>query len=365
MRVLYFQGVEMEAYIQGIGAVTPQKTFTGDGFLQEVMEYHNVRYLKCIEPVYNDFIDPMASRRMSRIVKMGVCAALKCLVEAGLENPDAIITGTGLGCIEDTEKFLGSLYTNEEQLLNPTPFIQSTHNTIAAAIALKLKCNSYNNTYVHRGFSFESALLDSMMMLQEGAASQVLTGGMDELTTHSFTITDRLGFWKKQAIHNLGLLNYKSKGSLAGEGIVFFVLSHQHTDKSLARISAINTLYKPGNKAELTDNLASFIQQSVGGTEGIDLAILGLNGDTDQDENYRQIRNSLFSEIPCAYYKHLCGEYDTSSSFALYLAAMILKEQHVPEVLKCDNKPVGKIRNVLLYNHVRNINHTMLLISSC
>ncbi|NJK84751.1 MAG: beta-ketoacyl synthase chain length factor [Bacteroidales bacterium] len=112
----------------------------------------------------------MASRRMSRIVKMGICSALKCLKESGVEVPDAIITGTGFGCIEDTEKFLGSIIQNEEKMLNPTPFIQSTHNTVGAAIALKIKCNNYNNTYVHRGFSFEHALLDGLMLLNEDKA---------------------------------------------------------------------------------------------------------------------------------------------------------------------------------------------------
>ena len=104
---------------------------------------------------------------MSRIVKMGVFAALSCLRNAEVEIPDAIIAGTGLGCLEDTEKFLGSMYTSEEKLLNPTPFIQSTHNTVAGAIALAIKCHGYNATYTHRGFSFESALIDALMQIHD------------------------------------------------------------------------------------------------------------------------------------------------------------------------------------------------------
>ena len=52
--------------------------------------------------------------------------------------PDAIITGTGLGCLEDTEKFLTAMVTNKEEFLTPTSFIQSTHNTVSAQIALLL-----------------------------------------------------------------------------------------------------------------------------------------------------------------------------------------------------------------------------------
>ncbi|MBN1416846.1 MAG: beta-ketoacyl synthase chain length factor [Bacteroidales bacterium] len=355
----------MEAFINGISAISPQKTFPGGGLWKEVTEYNNVQYLKCIESRYNDYLDPMAARRMSRIVKMGVCAATECLHMAGVESPDAIITGTGLGCIEDTEKFLTSIYANEETLLNPTPFIQSTHNTVAAGIALKFKCNHYNNTYVHRGFSFENALLDGLMLLHEGAADNILVGGLDELTEKSFIITYRLGLWKRKSINSLTLLDHKTRGSLAGEGTAFFVLSRKKKENTLARIHTPGTIYKPGNTAEVEAALSGFIQRNVGNISDVDLVIMGLNGDPLQDEVYYQLKTNLFHPIACTYYKHLCGEYDTSSSFALYLAAMILKEQQVPEAMRLDNKPPGKIRNVLVYNHLRNKNHAMFLLSSC
>ncbi|MBN2275259.1 MAG: beta-ketoacyl synthase chain length factor [Bacteroidales bacterium] len=329
------------------------------------MAYHHADYLKCIEPAYIDFMDPMASRRMSRIVKMGVCAALKCLRDAGIDNPGAIVTGTGLGCIADTEKFLGSLYANEEKLLNPTPFIQSTHNTVAAAIALMLKCKNYNNTFVHRGFSFEDALLDGLMLLQEHSASNVLVGGLDELTDHSYTITSRLGLWKKQSLDNLRLLDYKDDGSLPGEGVAFFLLSESKSEKSLAKINAVSTFYKPDSHAEAERKIQDFVSTHLGDIANVDFVITGMNGDRVADEVYHHLGRTLFSRLPCGYYKHLCGEYDTSSSFALYLASMILKTQQVPVVLKCDDKPVGKMKNILIYNHLRSVNHGIFLVSTC
>jgi 3-oxoacyl-(acyl-carrier-protein) synthase len=355
----------MEVYINSISAISPQVTFTGEKLLQELKEYDGVRYLKCIEPQYNEFIDPMAARRMSRIIKMGVCSALKCLKDAGVSNPDAIITGTGLGCIEDTEKFLISVYDNEEKLLNPTPFIQSTHNTVGASIALILKCNNYNNTYVHRGFSFEDALVDSMMFLKENHSKNVLAGGIDELTTNSFIITDRLGLWKKEPLNNLKLLDYKSNGSLAGEGAAFFMISNLKNENSIAKLNSVNTFYKSENISETENRLSDIIRKTVGNIGKIDLVIMGMNGDMFYDENYNHLRKTLFNSIPCAYYKHLCGEYDTSSSFALYLASGILKEQIVPSVLRLDEKPIKDINNILIYNNLRNVNHSVILLSSC
>jgi 3-oxoacyl-[acyl-carrier-protein] synthase II len=360
----YFPGIEMETFINGIGVISPQKTFMESGFLQEVMDYQEVSFLKCIEPPYNTYLDPMASRRMSRIVKMGVCGASQCIQDAAIEIPDAIITGTGLGCIEDTEKFLSSVFLNNENLLNPTPFIQSTHNSVAAAIALKIKCYNYNSTYVHRGFSFESALLDGLMLLMEKSAKNVLIGSVDEVTQNSYSLTKRLGFWKKQPIKNLKLLENKTKGSLAGEGIAFFMLSQFQRENTYAKINSIRTLYKPESTATIENQLSDFIHKAGLTVYDIDLLILGLNGDPGQDKIYYHLVGNQFNNKPCACFKHLCGEYDTSSSFALYLASKILKEQIVPDILCLGDKPQRKIRNILIYNHLRNLNHSFFLLSN-
>ncbi len=134
---------------------------------------------------------------MSRTLKMGVAAAGKCLRDAGVEVPDAIIAGTGLGMMQDTEKFLTSILDNDEKFLTPTSFIQSTHNTVGAHIAVMLKCNNYNLTYVNENLSFESALLDSMIRIEENPDEKILLSGIDELTDAYFTITENAGFWKK------------------------------------------------------------------------------------------------------------------------------------------------------------------------
>lgn len=70
-------------------------------------------------------------------------------------------------------------------------------NTIGAQIALLTGNHSYNNTYVHRGFSFESALLDAALLLQEGEASTVLAGAVDEMTPALHAILGRMGCWEK------------------------------------------------------------------------------------------------------------------------------------------------------------------------
>ncbi|MES2733707.1 MAG: beta-ketoacyl synthase chain length factor [Bacteroidota bacterium] len=354
----------MDIFIKGLGNVSPQHTFAQDSFLEEVVEYnHNA--LSCIEPNYKDYIDANSARRMGRIIKMGVAASMACLKDAGIQQPDAIITGTGLGCIQDTEKFLSSIIEHGEQLLTPTSFIQSTHNTISAQIALILKCLQYNYTYVHRGFSFESSLLDSLMLLREGTAQHVLLGGADETTPNTFTIMQRLGHWKRQAVSNLNLLAAHSKGTISGEGASFFLLSNEPAENNYAKLVSVTTLYKPADYNEIEATITRFLQDASLEAKEIDLVLFGLNGDVEGDGIYHHLQQNYFAQQPATYFKHLCGEYHTASSFGLWLAAKMIRHQHIPEVVKLNTFSKMPIRNVLIYNHYRNINHSLILLQSC
>jgi 3-oxoacyl-(acyl-carrier-protein) synthase len=142
---------------------------------------------------YEAWIDSRQLRRMSRVMKFGVTAALMALKNAGIEKPDAIIAGTALGCLADTGTFLTQMIREDEGVLNPTPFMQSTHNTIASAIATMLQCNGYNCTYTQNEFSAEHALLDALMQLELNPDQSILVGGFDEITEDSRTVFERLG----------------------------------------------------------------------------------------------------------------------------------------------------------------------------
>ena len=148
----------MSLFIHGIGNISPQKTWDADLLPDEINKPASDRFY-AIEPDYAQFIDAKSIRRMSRIIKLGMGAATIALRQANIKVPDAIITGTGYGCLEDTGTFLAKMIENHEVALNPTPFIQSTHNTIGSQIALLLQCQGYNQTYAHGAFSFESVLI--------------------------------------------------------------------------------------------------------------------------------------------------------------------------------------------------------------
>ncbi|MEI7981092.1 MAG: beta-ketoacyl synthase chain length factor [Bacteroidota bacterium] len=348
------------AFINGIGLISPQKTSESRDFPSEVMEY-TADYLRCIEPVYRNYIDPIQSRRMSRLIKMGITSAKISLADAGCLMPDAIITGTGLGSVEDTEKILGEI-TKEERFLNPTPFIQSTYNTISSQIAIQLKCHNYNSTYVHRTFSFESGLTDALMQMEEGMATHVLVGAIDEMTMNHLQITRRIGQWKKEAVNNLKLLESRSPGALAGEGSAFFLLGREQSPSSYARIIDVGTWFNLNGSFKPENILPSFLGQHDLALEDIDLVLLGFNGDCDHDPVYRQFASRFFPGKPQAWYKHLCGEYHTATGFGLYVAAHILRYQRYPDILHLNSTAPSRLKNLLIYNHFRNVNHSMMLV---
>jgi 3-oxoacyl-[acyl-carrier-protein] synthase II len=354
----------MKIYIRSSACISPQKTFANDAFLTEPIEYNETR-LRAIEPDYPAFIDPKLIRRMSHVIKMGVAAAKDCLIRANTEMPGAIITGTALGCLEDTISFMVRMIELNEELLPPTAFIQSTHNTVAAQIALTLKCHEYNNTFVHKGISFESALLDAIMLLKEKEADNILVGGTEELTDVSYTILNRLGLYKRWPGSNLSLFETRSKGTIGGEGAVFFLLTGSHSPDNLVQFNGVQTFYKLNGIPEIEQKIKAFLARHELTIEDIDLVITGKNGDLKNDKVYYQMGQSLFNNVSLANYKHLSGEYSTSSSFALWLAANIIKKEVVPDVViekKINQKSPQKI---LIFNHYLNTYHSLMLISAC
>jgi hypothetical protein len=317
------------------------------------MVHTDSNLLACIEPDYKPFIPGNSLRRMTRVLKMGLTAALKCIQDSGLDTPGPIVTGTGKGSLQDTEKFIKEIAEYKETALNPTPFIQSTYNSVNGLIALQQKCTAYNNTFVHRGFSFENALLDSMMLIQEGA-SHTLTGAFEEITAEHFYIKSRIGFWKAAPVNSAELYQHLSPGTIAGEGATFFTLTGKPSPHSYAAISGFKMLYKPA-PGKLTATLKDF-------SAGADLIITGRNGDSNHEHFYEEL-DACYPGIPQLPFKHLCGEYDTAGAFGLWLAAQIIKAQQIPQQwfprLPQLSKPV---ESILFYNHFYGEQHVMLRI---
>src|SRR5690606_9380936 len=176
-------------FINGIGSVTIQDP-SYDLYTSEAQDVSYVNYAQ--QPSYKELIAPGMSRRMAKGIKMSIYAANQAIQEAQISDLDAILVGTSMGCIEDSEKFLQSVIENDEEYLTPTAFIQSTHNTVAGQLALHWKSNAYNFTFVNGGSSFESALFDAMMQIRFHGAKKILLGGVDEIGSYTYSLFQKI-----------------------------------------------------------------------------------------------------------------------------------------------------------------------------
>lgn len=325
----------MKIYINGSSSISAHQVFEPSMVLTEPT-IHSGDRLICIEPDYDKFLEPTQIRRLSRILKMGMATSMAAIKQADNPQIDAIITGTGFGYLEDTARFLLKMIDPDDRSMNPTAFIQSTYNTISSLVAINLKNNGYNNTFVHSGFSFESALDDAILLLKTGEARNVLVGGIDELTKEVYDLLKRLQNARiKTRKKDLSL--QPSKTYLFGEGSSFFVLSDKPNSSVSVEITNFNLLYKPV-KDQIISNFENFIRK-----DNIELFLLGKNDEKRNDESYNWI-SSLIDNKKCFNYKTLCGDYPTALSFGLWLATSILSGSGNPII------PIGKIDNVLLYN---------------
>ena len=190
------------------------------------------------EPDYRTAIaDANLRRRMGRLLKMAVYCGLKALDGTLSEQVSGIITSTGIGFIKDTESFADSIFDRDEELLNPSPFMQSTFNTASGYLALMRKIRAYNTTYVQRASGFASAFADAVMLLADEPGRKVLVGGFDEVTPEVDIVRRRLGIYKDSAGGYMPL----------GEGAGFFMLSGR---QGMARLCGM---------APASDNVSDFV----------------------------------------------------------------------------------------------------------
>lgn|SRR5690554_2049631 len=351
-----------KCFINGLGCVSGQETIQND-FLKSPIDHSNAFLIQAQKPDYKSFIPPAAIRRMSSGVKNSIVASACAMKEAEVEEVDGIITGTGMGCIQDSEKFLSKLIEYNEEYLTPTPFIQSTHNTVAGQIALNLKSKTYNFTYVHAGNSFQSALLDGMMKVQENSKKNILVGGVDEIGDHSLMLFRLVNINKKEG-QTANVFNPKTLGAVMGEAAVFFVLGKEKKENTYAELVDVDMMNEvEENKVE--NYISQFLKKHQLSNEDIDAVILGNNGDTNFDNYYTEAEN-VFLNSEKVYFKHLFGEFHASPSIGLWVAAQIIKQQQVPEVLYKNVPSTKKKRynNVLIYTQYRGKDHSLMLLKN-
>lgn len=347
-------------YIHSSCSISIQPSFRDDYFFEDLQEYSE-NGIHVIDPDYKEFIPPMQLRRMGKSMRMAVYAAQKAIQKAGNPKIDAVITGTGEGCLRDSEKFVEAMWDNNGGMLNPTPFIQSTHNMAAATIALALGCKGYNMTYTNNSNSFESALLDGMLYLNENPNHRILIGGLEEISEQTLKFWDLAGNVNMENPKIPGDFKSNSIGETNTEGAGFFVASTEKMENSLGSISAVHTKFEVENPEEF---IREFLAENSVSISEIDAIILGNNGDSHYDGIYENLSGSLFKENPQISFKNVLGEFDTVNAIAVEIALKVFEYQKIPLSLKMNNLDRNSYRKILIYNQRRGKNHSCILLEN-
>ncbi|UXP30771.1 beta-ketoacyl synthase chain length factor [Reichenbachiella agarivorans] len=285
-----------KVFVKSAVSITCLDTFLKEN-LEEVKKSVFVEK-KLVEPNYKDYIAPAMIRRSSKVMKMSLASSQACMEGTDAEDLGAIIVGSGLGCLMDTEKFLHSSITAEsDSLIPPLAFIQSGHNAVSGQIALQLKNQQYNMTHVQKGLSFEYSLLDAVLRIKEGNKA-VMLGAVDEYIVHLDELAQRMA-WPDELREQLS------------EGCSFFVLSEEETDAAI-EVLEVKTVQTQNLIDELDTLLAGHsltFESSLSNFVGFnELPVVDL-------------------EFPHQVYTEWVGRYFTSSAFGFHLAYDTLKNR--------------------------------------
>lgn len=334
-------------YFHKSSCISPQGTLET---LQKSME----NWLVAQEPSYEN-IPRGVLRRMGKAVRIGVGAALP-LIE---DNPDlgGIILGTANGGMEDCIRFLNQIIEYKEGNLTPTNFVQSTTNAIAGQIGLMAANTGYNATHVHRGFAFENALLDASFIAAENREQRILVGGVDEISTYNYNIDFLAGWYKKEEQDNSSLYQSTTEGSIAGEGSAMFLVS-QNDNNAVMKLEAIRTIH-----THIIGDIESIVAE-LRAKYNITAILSGENGDQRIWPFYENVENCL-SEASVWRYKHLSGEYPTSTSFALWLSMKAFEDNKLNALVdvKRGHDLVPEKENcILIYNAYHGNQHGFMVL---
>lgn len=332
--------MKKDIYVLSAKQISVQQPLCEDWMTQPV-EYQTP-FNRSIDPSFKDYISPIEARRMGKILKRAIATSKEAIKASGLDSVDAIITGTGYGCIENTEFFLDALSKDGEQMLSPTYFMQSTHNTISSLVAIQTKNHGYNVTYAHKGISFDSALQDAVLQMRLGKINSALIGGHDELTETFYRILKKGGMMGQD-------------DEMCGEAAVSVVLGTKNDDY-LCKLVNFKMLRKPTLeklKAVAKDFQADYI-------------LTGISGNHKSDEAYFAETKELFSDAKLLKYKHIFGESFTSSGIGVYVAAQCLKAGKIPAHLFVNPSEISdkKPSKILIFNHSDGNNYSLTLLEA-
>lgn len=345
-------------FITDLKSISPQKTYANEFLLGEIVEHHKNKYT-AEEPNYIEIIPNSLLRRMGKAVRMGIGTGFPMIKSNN--DIDGIIIGTANGSLENCIQFLNQIVAYDEGVITPTNFVQSTPNAIACQLALIHQNRGYNITYTNDGHAFENAILDALLLFEEGTANKLLIGGVEEISDYNYNIDQQCDLYKDKRVSNINLLDSTTKGTMCGEGSNMFIVER----KARNYLAEIVDVYQLANikPIDLQEALIDFLNRNGLKKSDIDTLMLGNNGHIDENIWYTYFSDEVLPNTNIFTFKQFSGEYRTSSSFAVWLSAQILSDgiKNITSMLR-RSVPKKKIKTIVIYNNFNAVNHNFFLI---
>lgn len=314
--------------------------------------------LKAREPSYEG-IPPGMLRRMGTAIRLGVGSALPLIKNS--PPLDGIIIGTAKGGMEDSVKFLNQIVQYEEGVLTPGNFVQSTTNAIAGQLGLFSKNKGYNITHTQRGLAFENAAIDAGMRLSEFPRHRYLLEGVDEVSGFNHNLERLEGAYKSEVVTSEDFYNHDTPGSIAGEGAAAFIVSSDPAN-AIAHCRAVATLHRQ-EPALVREWMSNFMYRHCA-DQLPQLLISGENGDNRVLHYYLQAEQLVGKQAGILRFKHMTGEYPTASAIAFWLACELLRGMEIPTHLRKKKGDGLPVKDILIYNNFKGMQHSLMLLSA-
>lgn len=345
----------MRLYINGCYAISAQREFST--LLTNAPTQNYAGTMNALPVNYADYLDAGNTRRLSKVVKNAWCCAVEAIKNAQGQTISKIITATAFGCLSDTILFLNKIKDFPE-VVSPTPFIQSTHNTVAGFVGMQLKLHGLNKTISQRNFSFEHGLIDGLINTTDN--ENILLIGFDEITPELSWIAESMGLINHTEDNSMTAMESNTNYTAIGEIYTAFILSNEKNSNTKCRIKDIRTIRI--DAAKINEYICQMLLDNGLKPEDIDIFINGSNGIKQYDMPYQILSTELFSKSTLLHYKHLCGESFTASGYAVYLAANILHSQQIPSAMFVNSTNKKSYRNCLIYNYFED-KHSIILLT--
>jgi len=301
-------------YITAATHISPQQPLC-EQWMDSPMQLPDMA--RAIDPEFKQWLNPMRSRRWDALLKRAVVTSMQVMRDSDVACPDAIITGTGMGCLGSTSAFLSALMREGETASQPTHFMQSTHNTIGSLIAMQVGCHGYNTTHAQDQLSCEVSLVDAVTLMQAGEAATVLVGTHDQLLDGQVQLLRRQGVTQP-----------------VGEVSVAMMLSTTCTDNAWCILQDIDM----GRIDQLAARADALLQ--------------GVAPDAIVIDSSAPDAVALYPDVPCVDYHHLCGVTPAASAFGVYATAACVRHGSFPASMRVDgvNSPLSARRVLVVGN---------------